>query len=1407
MSEELSPAAQFAAAAAAAAAASVVPEPVVEQTQAPVADAEIIAEPIVDAPAPVAVDKIVSVWPAAPAAAAAAAANNVAPVSDAATENEPAAVHSSASTAAAAFAAAAAAEEEAIASLAVEDDANDGAATAIPDVVSPATAITDTPAPAPQADEVHFSAAAAFESAVDSAVASTSGDDADDADDDEAAAPKQHRQNQKHKQEQPRAKPIDLADEELFPALGSPASSGKSATPWGSASGSMAQQLRLNQATEIVDLPMMQEPIADTVRKIMAATKTRIEVSNNAVLNTSTYLISGKPDGVARAKRDVCAKLSPRVSKTIQVPAVARSQLFGMRGRTLQTIQTQTGTTVTLGKPGTNNDADDEFAQIDVVIGGNQAGVVAAVSLIETLVDKRTTKRVVRLNDLPRDANAMLYGKGGDTLRALQATHPAVKIRIPGPIDADQVVRVLGDRDAAQAAAAAISDAARLLLQGSQTVTVSIPKRQHRFVVGDGGQTLRDIVDATGCSVLVPPPRSASDQVSVRGPEASLVQALGLVMAKANSVAVEAVDPTAIHAYARPLIYAQRVLLYLHDRNRFRRIESEHGVSVRAPSPAQTAAATSAAQLLIEIHASDARAAAAAAHALTTLLQAFPPSHFNGIDVEPHLHALLAGPGGTNVARLQTVRAVHTLFPLDRASSAVVVVYEGFNPDIDRIADPVARERAIRDLLRKTLEEFRAVVAADSSHVTRVVTVPSSLQEALATPAAVNALLAAAEADSDADGARVAVRLGLVAPVLETESTRSERKKNEGQLLRDQVEVKGLAAAVDRVVAELARRAQDAAERERLYAFTAEVTVPQPLMPRVVGRSRDNIKRLQTDHDIEVSIADNHATSVSLLTLKGRVESVAAARDELLAMIERLADQTADVISVAANIHKALIGAGGRYVKRLEDKYAVRIQFPSSRARAADKDKDSDRDAAVTALGPDQIQITGGRKGVDAAKAELLELAAYEIEHSHTVRFAVPAACLPYIVGRAGAHINEIKEESDTRIDLAEPADGSVEVTLVGTRAGTKIAREAIEAIVDEQKSQVDVAITVPVKHHRFLIGAGGARVRELVVQAGGDPDLMSGQRACRVQFPRASADAANDQVKLSGDSAIVDAVRARIEELVAERERMTTVLVSIPVSQHAFIIGRGGANLKQLQEAHSVEIFFPRSAARAKSAAKPAAAAADGESSQQPGPSDVRITGLPENCDACKAALLQLVREEATVTVPLALHQRLGGRHSALWRQVRAEFDVQVDAGRVDKAPARRVDQASAPGTQDEDLADSAPGRVVYRNVASDLAGLSAQWILRGEKSKLAQALELVNKQISGGASAVEARVNIDPRSHRFIIGKQGANIAKIRNMTGCEVDVPKKGNPSHWVTISGDRASIDHALDLINQCIEDRE
>ncbi|KAJ2660768.1 hypothetical protein IWW48_002751 [Coemansia sp. RSA 1200] len=1289
-----------------------------------------------------------------------------------------------------------------------------------PPPIDPAPVAADTTvAPGKSAaDEFHMSAAAVFESAVDSAVSSAFGDT-----DDGAASEINKRKSKKGSvaTESKPSKPIDLADEELFPSLSSTAPPRAASASWGARSTtaaaaapasdgarpgqagtpgpqSMAQQLRLSNTTEIIDLPMMQDSVADTARKIMERTKTRIEISHNKVLKTSTYLVTGKPENVARAKREVCAKLSPRVTKVVQIPAAARAQVVGVRGRNLQTIQTQTGTVIALPKTSSmqnGSDDDDVFALVDVSVTGDSAGVRAAIAKIEEIVDKRTTKRALKLGDIPREAFALLVGKNGETLQVFQQAHPGVQLRIPGPLAlGDAAICVAGERSAVQAAAADLQTAARTLLDKAQTVTVAIPKRQHQFIVGDGGQTLGEIMRASGCHIGVPPPRSASDQVTVRGPESSLVQALGLVMAKANSTVVEAVDPTAIHAYARPLLYVQRALQYFHSRNRFRRIESEHGVVVRAP-PASAAAAPAAtpASVHIEVQGKDARAVAAARDAVVALFAAFPPYHFNSIDVEPHLHPLLAGRDGTNTARLQTARSVCTLFPGDAAAKApaphaVLVVYEGFNPDIDRIADAGAREAATRDLLRKTLEEFRTAIQSDDSHATRVARVPPALQVVLARAPELAKLLEAADARD------AVVRFGAAALAQEQaqaapESTRTAMPLS-AQLDDDAVEVKGLARSVDAVVEALAARVRDHEEQQRLRSFSTEVTVPQSQLARVIGRGGENIRRLRTAHDVTVDVTDG--AGVGVVRIGGTREGVGAAAAELQALVERLADQTADTVAVPAAIHRALIGAGGRYVKKLEDKYTVRIQFPSAR-----RDVSAGADDDAPALGPDEIRIRGGRASVDAAKSELLELAAYEAEHNHTARFSVPADCLPHIVGRAGASINEIKDDSDTRISFGDPRDGTVEATIVGTRGGVRSAREAIEAVVAQHAAQADAVVHVPSRHHRFLIGSQGARVRELVRAAGGDPDATTGALACRVQFPRASEN--SDEIRLRGDRAVVDSLRQRIEQLVAERERMTTVVVSIPVSQHAFIIGRGGSGLKQLQDDHGVEIHF-----RSKGPARADSATGDSEASAA---SAVRITGLPENCEACRTAMLALVRDEARLTVPLAAHQRLGGRTGSLWRQVRSEFDVQVDAARVDKAPARRVGDSAAGGDDDTaDGADADADDVVFRDSAARLAGLSAEWVLRGEKSKLAGALDLINAHIStaGATALVEARVRVEQRFHRLVIGKQGANIAHIRDASGCEISVPKRGSSSLWIGVTGDRAGAERAVALIRESIE---
>ncbi|PIA14357.1 hypothetical protein COEREDRAFT_82773 [Coemansia reversa NRRL 1564] len=1244
------------------------------------------------------------------------------------------------------------------------------AAAARPDYTPAEETVPDS-----EADEVHHetpvahvSAAAVFESAVDSAVASTSGNDSDRG---------ETGSQQPALQKQPAvAKVISLADEELFPALGS-SNKTTTSTAWGARTGpqSIADKVRQNRSTEVVDLPMMSEPIGEAVRKIMERTKTRIEVSHNRGLKTSTYLVSGKPEAVAKARREICSKLSPQITHVIQVPALARAQIAGVRGRTLLGIQAQTHTTITLPKRGNivaaKGGEDGLLETLDVSITGDQGGVVAAAAQIEAIVDKRTTRRAIRVTDVPRDAIALLVGKDGATLQALQQAHPLVQITVPGPVDSDQAIGLVGERDAVQTAATAVRDTAQKLMQSSQTVTVTVPKRQHRFVVGPNGQALAEIARATGCSVSVPSPRSASDQVIVRGPEANLVQALGLVMAKANSVTVETIDPCSIHACTHPVLYARRALQYLHDRNRFRRIEAEHGVTLRVPSVDVVSQAQTTEKLLIEIEGRDARTVTLAHEAVTQLFAALPPFHFNSIDVEPHLHALLIGRDGSNIARLQAARSVYVLFPHDATSRDVLVVYEGFNPDIDIITDAAARERATRELLRKTLEEFRTTIQSDASVTTQLVAVPTELQLQLSKPDASAALLHAAGV-SKSDVSRVALRFGSAVDAADHGSTRVHRRGDK-QLAETDVEVKGLASAVKLVAAELRKRVTAAADYERLHSYRDQITVPRALLARIIGRGGENIRRIRSEHDVTVDVTDGAAGAPSLVKLQGTREDVTAVVGELNELAARMADQVSEIVNVPARLHRSLIGTGGKYVRRLEEKYAVSVQFPSSRRESSDDDPQ---------LTPDQILIRGGRKGVESTKVELLELAAYETEHNHTVRFTIPSVYLPHVVGKAGSRIGEIKDESNTRIDLGDPKDGVVEAVIVGTVAGTKLAREAIETIVTEQQSQIETTLSVPVKYHRVLIGSGGSHVRELVQQAGGDPDIMSGAGACRVNFPRASEN--TDQVKLKGDSKVVEAVKKRIVELVAERERMTTITVSIPVTQHAFIIGRGGSHLKEMQEKHSVEIHFRSKANRA---------------SDSEDPNSVRITGLPENCDACKTALQALVRDEKSISVPLALHQRFGGRNGPLWRRLRNAFDVQVDTARIDKAPVQKVDESN------DSSDDSAT--VVYRDPAAGLSGLTAEWILRGEEAKLAKAVDLINSEIENAEPGVEARIRIDPRFHRHIIGKQGATIAKIRAATECEIAVPKRGNNSHWVSVTGTRANVDLAMELIDEAIEERD
>jgi polyribonucleotide nucleotidyltransferase len=111
----------------------------------------------------------------------------------------------------------------------------------------------------------------------------------------------------------------------------------------------------------------------------------------------------------------------------------------------------------------------------------------------------------------------------------------------------------------------------------------------------------------------------------------------------------------------------------------------------------------------------------------------------------------------------------------------------------------------------------------------------------------------------------------------------------------------------------------------------------------------------------------------------------------------------------------------------------------------------------------------------------------------------VPTRSVARILGKGGATINEIKDETNVQIDVdkagAESNPGEANITVRGTKKGIAAAMAAIRAISDQVSEETTATVTVEAKFHRTLIGAGGQGLKDLVQRAGGpsDPKLQAG--------------------------------------------------------------------------------------------------------------------------------------------------------------------------------------------------------------------------------------------------------------------------------------------------------------------------
>lgn len=194
----------------------------------------------------------------------------------------------------------------------------------------------------------------------------------------------------------------------------------------------------------------------------------------------------------------------------------------------------------------------------------------------------------------------------------------------------------------------------------------------------------------------------------------------------------------------------------------------------------------------------------------------------------------------------------------------------------------------------------------------------------------------------------------------------------------DVILVRGASADVDRAVKEILKIAEDAKNDAVVSSYSTEFDIDREYVGRIVGSQGASVNKLRDTLGVKIDFTDDPddkeqvvgkkkkaVHQKSHIKITGRKENVEEAKKRILTQVDRLADETQEVLKISHQYHSGLIGQSGKYVIRLEDKYGVKITFPREEHGEA-KTREQ--------LKPDEVLVKGGRKGVAGAKAELLDV-------------------------------------------------------------------------------------------------------------------------------------------------------------------------------------------------------------------------------------------------------------------------------------------------------------------------------------------------------------------------------------------------------------------------------------------------
>uniref|UniRef100_A0A665VND7 Vigilin n=1 Tax=Echeneis naucrates TaxID=173247 RepID=A0A665VND7_ECHNA len=1141
---------------------------------------------------------------------------------------------------------------------------------------------------------------------------------------------------------------------EAFPPLPEKGTPGEKSGEPASAWGSKIRPIKASVITQVFHVPLEERRYKDNSQfgegeeakvclDIMQRTGAHIELSLAKDQGLS-IMVTGKLDSVMKARKEIVARLQTQASATVAIPKEHHRFVIGKNGEKLQELELKTATKIAIPRP------DDPSANIRIT--GTKEGIEKArheILLISAEQDKRAVERL----SLEKAFHPFIAGAHNRLVQEL-SQETGARISIPPPsLPKDEIV-ITGEKEAVALAVNRIRTIYDDKKRKTTTISVEVKKSQHKYIIGPKGNTLQEILEATGVSVEMPPLDSGSETIILRGEPDKLGPALTQVYAKAKSVmVVEVTAPAWLHRFiiGKKGQNIGRITQQL-PRVHIEFTDGEERISLEGPTEEVEQAQAQIQEIIKDL---------------------LVRMDYTEVIIDQRFHRHLIGKNGANINRIKEQYKVSVRIPQDSERSGLVRI-EG-----DPKGVQLARRELIEMVQRMENERTKDLIVEQKFHRTiigqkgeKIKEVRDKFPEVIINfpdPSQKSDIVQLRGPKNEVEKCAKFLQK-IIADLIENSFSLSvpifkqfhkniigkgganikkirEETNTKIDLPTENSNSEMIIITGKKSNCEVARERILAIQRELANIKESEVTIPAKLHNSLIGSKGCLVRSIMEDCGGVHIHFPSEGSGSDKVTIRGPAGEVEKAKKQLLQLAEekQVNNFTAE-LQAKPEYHKFLIGRGGANIRRVRDKTGARIIFPSP--------DDTEQEL---------ITIVGKEEAVRQAQKEL-EILVKNLDDVVEDTMVVDIRHHRHFVCRRGQVLRELAEEyGGVAVSFPRTGANSQRVSLKGAKDCVDAAKKRIQEIIEDLESQVSVEVAIPQRYHRAIMGPKGFRIQhitrehEVQIKFPERDDSTAGQKHKKRCNGEVSPEAEFvprkcDIITISGRAEKCELAKAALLALVPITED-----VEVSYELHRYIIGQKGSGIRKMMEEYEVNIWVPQPEKQLDV---------------------IKVTGLAANVERAKQGLLERVKElqaeqedralrsfKITMSVDPKFHPKIIGRKGAVISQIRKDHDVSI--------------QFPDKGDEQQDLI-----------------------VISGYERNVEEARQAIQQLVAELQEMVSQDVHLDPRTHARIIGARGKAIRKL--MEEFKVDIrfpqPSSDEPDK-VTVTGLPETVDNAIDhLLN-------